>query len=206
MERKLLSLYTDEIVFHEQEPFVLENDEDWVHPVAGTEELFPTKSTRLFRAMRPGRRARECGRGHCGVDLDAPRGSPIVAVRAGIVEKAQRNRDASGGLYVWLRHDDVGLRTEYFHLDRVASGLRAGDRVEAGQWLGSLGKTGIHRSEPHLHFAVRNLNRRLRYINPKKYLKKSAIIGVLDLQMPAILETETALLDAAVDQRAEQKL
>ena len=108
----------------------------------------------------------------------------MVAVRPGVVEKAMRDRDASGGLYVWIRHDDIGLRTEYFHLDRVAGGLAAGDRVEAGQWLGSLGRTGINNSPPHLHFTVRSLKRSLRFLNPKPYLKDSTIIDVLDLRLP----------------------
>ena len=205
-QRKLLSLYAEDIELYEPDPFTLVSGEDWVHPVAGTEELLPTKATRMFQAMRPGHRASECGKGHCGVDLEAPRGSPIVAVRPGVVEKTQRDPEASGGLYVWVRHEDVGLRTEYFHLDRVASGLRAGDQVEAGQWLGSLGKTGIHRSEPHLHFALRDLSRQLRYINPKSFLKKSVIIDVLDLQMPAAEETETALLESSDHKESQQRL
>lgn len=182
----LLSLHSGEVMLSIPERKPLIDGQSWVHPVAGTDEQVPTKRTRLFRATRPGKRASECGQGHCGVDLDAPRGSPVIAVRPGVVVKAMRKRDASGGLYVWVRHEDVGLRTEYFHLDEVAPGLRAGARVEAGQWLGTLGRTGIAKSQPHLHFAVRDVKRGLRYVDPKPWLVTAKIIDVLDFRVTAL--------------------
>jgi hypothetical protein len=189
---RILSLGIEEERFFEPRALSLVEGLSWVHPVAGTEEQVPTRSSRLFRAVRPGHRAVECGRGHCGVDLDAPRGTPIVSVRPGRVEQVQRSRDGSGGRYVWIRHDDVELRTEYFHLDRIAPDLERGAYVKAGQWLGTLGKTGIHNSEPHLHFAVRDLTRRERYVDPSPLLSRARIIDLLDLRLSEDSVSQTA--------------
>ncbi len=186
MERpatKLLSLRTTPVELIEPPPVKLINGTSWVHPIAGTEEQVPIKGTRLFRAARPGDRPSECGEGHCGVDLDAPRGTPVVSVRPGIIEKVMRDEDASGGRYVWIQHDDLRLRTEYFHLDRVAPDLQVGDTVVAGQWLGTLGRSGIEHSEPHLHFAVRDLDRGERYVDPEPFLEDAVVMGLLEMRL-----------------------
>ena len=39
-------------------------------------------------------------------------------------------------------------------LDDILDGLSVGDQVQAREMIGSLGKTGIQSSDPHLHFAV----------------------------------------------------
>lgn len=161
----------------------LVDEASWVHPITSTEEQVPSKHTRLFGAERPGNRPEECGEGHCGVDLDAPRGTPVVAVRPGVIEKTMYDEDAAGGRYVWIRHDDIGLRTEYFHFDRVAPDLRAGDLVVEGQWLGTLGRSGIEHSEPHLHFAVRDLERSASYIDPEPFLEHAEVMGLLDMRL-----------------------
>ena len=73
----------------------------------------------------------ECGAGHCGVDLDGPRGRPIVAVAAGKVVRVERKElgsDGRSGRYVRLQHDD-GTLTAYMHLDDVAEDLQVGDHV-----------------------------------------------------------------------------
>jgi murein DD-endopeptidase MepM/ murein hydrolase activator NlpD len=59
-----------------------------------------------------------------------------------------------GGLYVSLIGDD-GVRYYGAHLSSVASGLRAGERVERGQVLGRVGDSGNARGiSPHLHFGI----------------------------------------------------
>ncbi|MCP4448584.1 MAG: M23 family metallopeptidase [Myxococcales bacterium] len=185
-ETELLYLSSDPLELVEPTAPILAEGDGWVHPVAGSEEQVPVKQTRLFRAMRPGTRPKECGRGHCGVDLDAPRGTPVVAIRHGIIEKVEADRHASGGRYVWIRHEDIGLRTEYFHLDRTAPDMRAGEPVEAGQWLGTLGRTGIEHSLPHLHFTVRDVSRNLRYVDPKPWLASAEILPLLDMRLGSL--------------------
>jgi murein DD-endopeptidase MepM/ murein hydrolase activator NlpD len=86
-----------------------------------------------------------------GVDLTAPVGTPIYAAAAGTLELAASGRGY--GKRVVLRHDD-GYSTCYAHLAFYARGLRSGQRIERGQVIGYVGRTGTV-TGPHLHFEVR---------------------------------------------------
>jgi len=88
-------------------------------------------------------------RHHSGVDIAAGRGTPIPAAAAGTVVFAGR-RGGYGNL-VEIEHAD-GRRTRYAHTDRIL--VAAGDRVEDGQTIASVGSTG-RSTGPHLHFEVR---------------------------------------------------
>ena len=154
----------------------------WTHPVTGTDELTPVRSTRKFGAHRdgvsdPGR----CGEGHCGVDLSGPRGRPIVAVAAGTVvrvEHSARGRDGRSGRYVRIEHPD-GVFTSYMHLDAIAADLDTGDLVEPGQVLGTLGKTAIYHGEPHLHLGLEILDHgELRYLDPAPFLADAEVAPI----------------------------
>ena len=146
---------------------------DWVFPVLGSDEPFPLKPTRRFGAGRDGRLLPECGRGHCGVDLDGPRGTPVVAVAWGVVTRVERRSDQSSGKYVRIEHPD-SVYTAYMHLDDIADELRVGDEIDAGDVVGTLGRTGIKQSAPHLHFslAVPSGNQ-LVHIDPASYLERA---------------------------------
>jgi murein DD-endopeptidase MepM/ murein hydrolase activator NlpD len=159
----------------------------WMHPVAGTTELMPERPSRHFGAQRDGIDRRECGAGHCGVDLDGPRGRPIVAVSAGTVvriELRERGLDGRSGRYVRIEHDD-GTLTAYMHMDDVAN-VHVGDRVAAGQYIGTLGATAVFSSAPHLHFSLEvpaqpglhGDNTNTHYVDPAPFLVRSAITRV----------------------------
>lgn len=91
-------------------------------------------------------------RRHHAIDLPAPRGTPIVAVVDGVVERL--GRDRKGGKVVYLR-DTTGRFTFYYaHLSKPAEGLRVGDTVKRGQVIGFVGSTGHVIGGPHLHFAI----------------------------------------------------
>jgi murein DD-endopeptidase MepM/ murein hydrolase activator NlpD len=129
---------------------------DWLHPVSGSVELVPDRMQRHFGAERHGIERSECGRGHCGVDLHGSRGDPILAVAAGVVVRVERREDGGDGIsgrYVRIRHEDSAF-TAYMHLDSIDKRLEVGDTVTAGQYLGTLGSTGVSASAPHLHFAL----------------------------------------------------
>jgi len=156
----------------------------WTHPVTGSPELMPEQSSRHFGAHREGIDRPECGEGHCGVDLDGPRGRPIVAVAAGVVvriELSELGLDGRSGRYVRIEHDD-GTLTAYMHMDDVAD-LRVGDRVAAGQYVGTLGATAIFQSVPHLHFSLEvplHAGQHgditdTRYVDPAPFLVRSII-------------------------------
>lgn len=88
---------------------------------------------------------------HTGVDLAAPRGTPVYAGGDGVVRRAQW---VSGyGRYVEIDHVN-GYQTAYAHMDRIADGLKPGMRVKQGQIVGYVGATG-NVTGNHLHYEVR---------------------------------------------------
>lgn len=91
-------------------------------------------------------------RRHEGVDIFAARGTPVTSTTRGIVS-AVRDRGL-GGRQVWVR--GPGNESHYYaHLDAWAPGLAAGDTVEAGTLLGTVGNTGNARTTPpHLHYGI----------------------------------------------------
>ena len=95
---------------------------------------------------------RDAGRrSHEGVDIFAPRGTPVVAAAPGVATRVGTNRLGGNVVFVSDR-----LREEahyYAHLDTqlVAEGVS----VRAGDTLGLVGNTGNARSTPpHLHFGI----------------------------------------------------
>ncbi len=156
----------------------------WTHPVTGTADLMPEQASRQFGAAREGIERAECGEGHCGVDLDGPRGRPIVAVASGTivrVELSELGLDGRSGRYVRIEHDD-GTLTSYMHMDEVAD-LRVGDRVTGGQYVGTLGATAVFSSAPHLHFSLEVPDRPgthgditdTHYVDPAPFLVRAVV-------------------------------
>lgn len=99
---------------------------------------------------------------HEGMDLRASYKFPVRASREGRVRLAGYN--GGYGKAVILSHAD-GFQTLYGHLHSI--GVRRGQRVEKGQFLGREGSTGGSTGH-HLHFEI------LRYgrpVNPLKYLQ-----------------------------------
>lgn len=99
-----------------------------------------------FGAPRSGHRV------HRGIDIAAPLGSPVRALRSGRVITATKHRGM--GRYVEVQHGRR-LRSLYAHLQTIA--VHPGDRVRQGQVIGTVGKTGNARHAwitPHLHLEV----------------------------------------------------
>jgi len=162
----------------------------WIHPVAATSERVPERWSRRFGSERRGIERSECGAGHCGVDLDGPRGRPIVAVAAGTIVRVERSElgaDGRSGRYVRIEHDD-GTLTAYMHLDEVAEGLRVGDRVDAAQYVGTLGATAVFSAPPHLHFSLevpdrpglRGDHSETEYVDPAPFLARARVAPMPD--------------------------
>jgi len=87
-------------------------------------------------------------RHHDGVDIAAPRGTPIASAGAGTVIFAGWQRGY--GNTVIVEHGD-GRRTRYAHAEKLF--VYPGEAVEAGQTIAAVGSTG-HSTGPHLHFEV----------------------------------------------------
>ncbi|HZO18615.1 MAG TPA: M23 family metallopeptidase [Gemmatimonadaceae bacterium] len=112
-------------------------------PVAGRDARIARS---LFGAPRDAGR-----RSHHGVDLFAPRGTPVVAATPGIVRRV--GQTDLGGNVVWLLDPRREQSLYYAHLDRHL--VSAGEVVQVGDTIGLVGNTGNARSTPpHLHFGI----------------------------------------------------
>ncbi|MBI5610772.1 MAG: M23 family metallopeptidase [Deltaproteobacteria bacterium] len=109
---------------------------------------------------------------HYGVDFAAATGTPIYAAADGTLVSA--HRAGAAGNMVRLRHVD-GYVTEYMHLHRFATNLKAGDSVRKGQVIGQVGTTG-RSTGPHLHFGVKKNG---------AYLDPTGLGEVLEPALPA---------------------
>ena len=149
----------------------------WTHPVAGTTEPVPPRDTSRFGAARgDGTRPEECGQGHCGIDLYGPKGLPIVAFADGWVVLLDREAGGPGGRRLVIAHPG-GAMTHYLHLDVIRQDLELGRFVESGEWIATLGTTGIHFSPPHLHFGLSITSSGERtYIDPRPFLELARVI------------------------------
>lgn len=90
-------------------------------------------------------------RSHDGVDIFAPRGTPVVSVADAIVDAVQNT--GAGGRVIWARDVDGGLLYYYAHLDEQL--VAKGTRVAAGDTIGRVGNSGnAGAASPHLHFGI----------------------------------------------------
>ena len=91
------------------------------------------------------------GHSHEGQDVFARTGTPLVAVRRGVV--LETGNDGGRGNYVAIFSPDSGRTYVYLHMNGPSRAQR-GERVDAGQRLGGVGCTGSC-SGDHLHFEIR---------------------------------------------------
>ncbi len=124
---------------------------------------------------------------HDGVDLSAPRNTPILAAAAGTVIRVvcnvsagscdvDGNRKLSGcGWYVEVLHAG-DVVTRYCHLVRRPV-VAIGQRVAKGQVLGHVGTSGSS-SGPHLHFEVHQGTpaSKANAVNPAVFLRSRGVV------------------------------
>jgi hypothetical protein len=109
------------------------------------------------------------GKPHGGVDYGAPVGTPVYAVKDGVVQ--DHPDDPNGfGTYGKIEHSD-GRISYYGHLSSLVA--RPGDKISAGDLVGYSGNSG-NSSGPHLHFEVRDHNQS---IDPLNYISGASDIG-----------------------------
>jgi murein DD-endopeptidase MepM/ murein hydrolase activator NlpD len=91
---------------------------------------------------------------HQGNDIMAAKGTPVVAVASGTIDRAVRVDEGSAGLHIYLR-DAAGNVFWYLHLSAISPGINDGTRVAVGQIIGAVGNTGDARyGAAHLHFEL----------------------------------------------------
>ena len=114
-------------------------------------------------------------RSHRGADIESIYGEPVRAVADGDVvfagvdlpgrqnnvqvrkdeyDEHPRRSLGNGGRFVCLRHHPTSgsLRSCYMHLETVE--VEAGTTIRRGDVLGTVGRTGMRTSAPHLHFEL----------------------------------------------------
>jgi murein DD-endopeptidase MepM/ murein hydrolase activator NlpD len=96
---------------------------------------------------------------HNGVDFAAPGGTTVRATASGLVLKT--GYDRVRGRYILVRHPNRYV-SHYYHLRGIKNGIRIGSRVEQGQVIGFVGKSG-RATGFHLHYG---LQKNGRFLNP----------------------------------------
>ena len=88
---------------------------------------------------------------HNGIDLAAPEGTPVYAIKDGAVYAAIEN-DAEFGNYIILSHDQGKMTSVYAHLSKIT--VDRYQYVKKGDVIGLVGQSGMA-TGPHLHFEIR---------------------------------------------------
>ena len=99
---------------------------------------------------------------HDGVDMAAPKGTPIYAAKSGKVTTASYQAGGAG-YYVSINHGD-GFSSIYMHMTHYI--VSKGQYVTAGQVIGYVGSTGGATGN-HLHFGI---SYKGKYVNPMNYV------------------------------------
>lgn len=106
---------------------------------------WPVNKARLTRGYLPEKR-----RPHLGIDLAAPKGTPILASKGGTVIYTGREFRGYGRM-VLIESGD-GWATLYAHFDKIL--VSEGQVVHQGEVIGAMGRTG-RATGVHLHFEIR---------------------------------------------------
>lgn len=106
---------------------------------------WPINRARLTRGYLPHKR-----RPHLGIDLAAPKKTPVFAAHQGMVIYAGRDFRGFGNMI--LIESGHGWASLYAHLDKIL--VSEGQKVKIGESIALVGNTG-RSSGPHLHFEIR---------------------------------------------------
>ena len=113
-------------------------------PVGGPTQVFPIPKAHSFGD------GYGAGRGHMGVDIFAPCGTPLIAVASSRV--VYSGFQSSAGNYVVLRNKKLKRDYAYLHLQEPSPLIKK-QKIATGQSVGLIGDTG-NASGCHLHFEI----------------------------------------------------
>jgi murein DD-endopeptidase MepM/ murein hydrolase activator NlpD len=102
------------------------------------------------------------GQNNDGINIAAPRGTPIQAADSGTVAYVGNELKGFGNL-VLIKHAD-GWVSAYAHAEQVM--VRKGQQISKGQEIGTVGQTGAV-NQPQLHFELRKQGEA---VDPEEYL------------------------------------
>jgi murein DD-endopeptidase MepM/ murein hydrolase activator NlpD len=124
------------------------------------------------------------GHRHEAIDIMRPRGTPILAVADGVIQKLFLSRQ--GGLTIYEFDSSETYCYYYAHLDGYADDLREGMLVLRGDVIGYVGTTGdAEPTAPQLHFAISR-------IGPDKRWWKGEPIDPYPFLLRAVMADESA--------------
>lgn len=103
---------------------------------------------------------------HLGIDIKAEKATVVKAAAAGTIKYIKN--DPRFGLTIIIEHNN-GFETRYANL-LTTEFVAEGEKVKAGQTIGTVGDTSIYEvvDEPHLHFEILKNNENL---NPNQYIQ-----------------------------------
>ena len=111
--------------------------------------IWPTNNTRVVTSPYGERWCPFHGyESHNGADIDAARGSAVLAAKSGRVIQAGWN--GGYGISVMIAHDD-GITTLYGHMDGCS--VSVGQTVSQGETIGICGSTG-NSTGAHIHYTM----------------------------------------------------
>lgn len=130
---------------------------------------WPIKTGKIGEGFSRGGKGR---RKHTGVDLIAPRDTPIYAVLDGIVEVVSNGGSGFSGYgkVVIINHNGQ-LWSLYSHCSAMS--VKMGQKVKKGDVIAKVGQTG-RATTNHLHFEIRNSKGIP--LDPMKYLPKEGML------------------------------
>jgi len=163
-------------------------------PIPQAEAVLPTGTAQFIIKAFPHETAivqfsdtwgarRSGGRSHTGTDIMSPKGTWVVAVDDGIVERLDWNR--LSGWNIMIRHAD-GWTSHYLHLNNdsygtddgeggpetaFVDGLEEGSFVKAGDVIGFVGDSGnAEHTGSHTHFELHLDGQK---VDPYPYLEEA---------------------------------
>lgn len=111
-----------------------------------------------------------CSSYHQGLDFDPVEGTPFYSIADG--EVIEVNDDTWGyGKWVLIRHQVGNQRFDslYAHMIRDSTGVKVGQEVKVGDYIGRVGNTGTS-TGAHLHFSILIDGE---HVDPFEWLKKN---------------------------------
>jgi len=137
-------------------------------PMAGKGFIWPVRGEVIndFGPMAKGQH-------NDGVNIVAPRGTPVKAAENGVVAYVGNELKGFGNLLL-VKHAD-GWMTAYAHADQLM--VRKGEAVRKGQQIATVGSSG-NVTQPQLHFEIR---KGTEAVNPTDHIRGEALslFGVL---------------------------
>jgi murein DD-endopeptidase MepM/ murein hydrolase activator NlpD len=131
-------------------------------PMAGRGFIWPLKGEVLNEFGPMGK-----GQNNDGINIAAPRGTPVKAAENGVVAYVGNELKGFGNLLL-IKHAD-GWMTAYAHNEQLL--VRKGEQVRKGQQIATVGASG-NVSQPQLHFEIR---RGTEAVNPSDHIKGDVI-------------------------------